>query len=317
MGYSKLTDKIARPKYKKWTTRAGASIDYVVVHHWAATGMGGYERLVNSKDQASANYMILNDGTLIGSVDELYRAWTSGSWTVDRRGITIEIQDQTGSPYWRISDAAIETLISLIVDIAKRYRWNSIGPNRVRGHREFAQTACPGPYLWPRLKGIAATAQARWDGKTDPVKETPSKPKPAKKKPVDKDPTAGKGKAHEWPEHKLREDGDDGKITYRAYQRLLAPKEVGNYTGLIDGDFEKLSIKAEQRWLKKLGYYKGRIDGVRGSMTIKALQAKLYDDGFYRNGRYSKKTMVDGKFEKLSVIGLQKYLNSQRKYYND
>ena len=112
----------------------------------------------------------------------------------------------------------------------------------------------------------------------------------------------------EWPANPLLVDGKFQSITKRAYQRLLAPSKVGNYRGRIDAVFGSLSIKAEQRWLKRLGYYKGVIDGLRGPVTIKALQRFLKAKGFYA-GR------IDGKFQTLSVKGLQRYLNSQRKHY--
>src|SRR5690625_7973676 len=72
----------------------------------------------------------------------------------------------------------------------------------------------------------------------------------------------------EWPGSALRVDGDFGRVSARAYQRLLAPSGVGNYTGRIDGVFGPMSVRAEQRWLVRLGFYSGRIDGQRGRMTI-------------------------------------------------
>src|SRR5699024_2888655 len=115
-------------------------------------------------------------------------------------------------------------------------------------------------------------------------------------------------KAGEWPTFALVVDGKYQSLTKRAYQRLLAPKNVGNYRGRIDAKMEGLTILAEQTWLKNLGYYKGRLDRQRGPMTVKALQSFLRDKGFYK-GR------IDGKFQVLSIKGLQQYLNSQRKHY--
>lgn len=128
-----------------------------------------------------------------------------------------------------------------------------------------------------------------------------------------RDPKA-KGR-YEWPWHRLRVDGKWGNISKRGYQRLLSPKSVGGYSGLIDADIAGMTVKAEQRWLNSRGYDAGPEDGVRGERTIKALQALLYDRGFYRRGRYSKRVMVDGKWQKRSVKGLQKLMNSQRKLY--
>lgn len=112
----------------------------------------------------------------------------------------------------------------------------------------------------------------------------------------------------EWPGSALRVDGDFGRVSARAYQRLLAPSGVGNYTGRIDGVFGPMSVRAEQRWLARLGFYSGRIDGQRGPMTIRALQRFLKSRGFY-SGR------IDGSFGPMSVRALQSYLNSQRQHY--
>lgn len=188
MAFSPLTDQTMTTK--KHSSRKGKSVIRVLVHHWAGT-RGGVERLVHSTDQASANYIILNDGTLIGSVDEIYRAWTSGSWEADAPSITVEIQNETLGPDWRVSGKAIHTLTRLIADIAKRHGWKSITRTQVRGHQEFAATACPGPYLYPRLAGIASDAEeirkgglpVSGGGQSAPA---PSKPTPPPAKPSGK-----------------------------------------------------------------------------------------------------------------------------------
>lgn len=141
----------------KRSSRGGTAITRAIVHHWAGTG-GGIERLVQSSDEASVHYLILSDGSLIASVPEEYRAWTSGSFEADASAITFEVQNTTTAPEWRVSDAAIATLTRTIADIARRYGWGSVSRDRVRGHREFYATECPGPYLYPRLGQIAADA---------------------------------------------------------------------------------------------------------------------------------------------------------------
>ena len=118
MAFSPLTTKTLTTT--KRSSRFGTKISRVIVHHWAGTA-GGIERLVYSSDKVSANYIILSNGTIIGSVPEEYRAWTSGSATADRPSITVEVQNSTRGPNWEVSDAAIAALTKLIADIAKRY----------------------------------------------------------------------------------------------------------------------------------------------------------------------------------------------------
>ena len=139
--------------------RGGYTVQRVIVHNWAGL-TGGIERLVYSDDEASANYIGLSDGSMIGSVPEERRAWTSGSYDVDASSITVEIQNTTTAPNWQVSEESINALIELIADIARRYGWGSVDRSRVRGHREFAATECPGPFLYPRLGEIATRANA-------------------------------------------------------------------------------------------------------------------------------------------------------------
>lgn len=133
--------------------RGGYTVQRVIVHNWAGL-TGGIERLVYSDDEASANYIGLSDGSMIGSVPEERRAWTSGSYDVDAQSITVEIQNTTTAPNWQVSDASINALVELIADIARRYGWGYVDRSRVRGHREFAATECPGPFLYGHLDGI-------------------------------------------------------------------------------------------------------------------------------------------------------------------
>ena len=153
--FSPLTDSTLLTD--KHSSRRGLKIDGMIVHHHGTTGIGGLNRLVYSKDKASANYIIMTTGELIGSVPEEYRAWTSGSWEADASKITVEIQNSTGSPEWRVSDAAFETLCKLYADVAKRHAFEPTRAN-LKGHRDYAATACPGPYLYGRLDDVAKAA---------------------------------------------------------------------------------------------------------------------------------------------------------------
>lgn len=174
MTYSELCDLIQPPtglwwdaRSQKWINKWSKRPDDVVingvnVHHHATTGVGGYNRLVTSSDGASANIIIMDDGTIIGSVSELYRAWTTGSYQADDDKITIEIQNSTGAPTWEISDDALASLIAVYADIAHRY---GFPPDKahLHGHRDYEATACPGPYLYPLLPYVARMASQLGD----------------------------------------------------------------------------------------------------------------------------------------------------------
>lgn len=158
------------PHSGKYSSRQGRPVSKVVQHHWAGTG-GGIERM-SGPDQASTTYLILTDGRVLGHVPEEFRPWTSGSFEADGDAITIEVQNTSGqvngndsdSSSWRVSDAAYNSIIALLADVAHRYGWGGINSSNYRGHREFSSTACPGGYLWSRMGNTRAAAQALFSG---------------------------------------------------------------------------------------------------------------------------------------------------------
>lgn len=158
------------PHNGKYSSRQGRPVAKIVQHHWAGTG-GGIERMTGP-DQASCTYIITTDGRILGHVPEEFRPWTSGSFEADADAITIEVQN-TGRAVngndsdpgsWPISDAAYNSIIALLVDVAHRYGWGGITSSNYRGHREFSSTACPGGYLWARMDNTRAAAQALFSG---------------------------------------------------------------------------------------------------------------------------------------------------------
>src|SRR5690625_4028263 len=169
MAFSPLVDELKTTK--KHSPRPG-KVTRVIVHHWAHVGgiAGVLNKFVYSTRQSSVSYIMRNTGHLIGSVDERYRPWTSNSAAADNPAITIEIENETGAPNYKVSDASIEKLTQLLVDIARRHGWKQIRfGHEVRGHREFYATACPGPYLWPRLPAIAKEANRRLQERRNPT----------------------------------------------------------------------------------------------------------------------------------------------------
>lgn len=110
--------------------------------------------------EASSNYVIGSDGTIILCVPEEYRAWTSGNANNDQQAITVEVCNSTGAPDWKVSDAALEALIKLGVDICQRYglpgfTWTGDKNGTLTIHKMFQATACPGPYLESKMPYIA------------------------------------------------------------------------------------------------------------------------------------------------------------------
>lgn len=219
--YSPLTDRVMSTH--KSESRRGRAVSRCIGHHWAGVH-GGVERLVHSSDAASANYIILSvdgphgkAGDIIGSVPEERRAWTSGSFAADAPSITIEVQNSSTGGDWPVSAAALRSLVALIADIADRHGWGALGNIHFRGHREFASTACPGPFLWSRRAQIVRDAQAARGGST-PAKPTPTPSKPA----------SGGYKGNSIVDY-LASTGQPSSFAYRA--NLARQHGIKNYSG--------------------------------------------------------------------------------------
>lgn len=121
----------------------------------------------SSKAQASSNYGIGSDGRIALYVDEKDRSWCSSNSENDNRAVTIEVASDSKSPY-KVNDAAYKSLISLVTDICKRNGikklvWSDDKATRIYHkdganmtvHRDFANKACPGDYLYSRMGDIA------------------------------------------------------------------------------------------------------------------------------------------------------------------
>lgn len=150
-------------------------IDTITIHHAAAAKVSaeaiGREFQKESR-QASSNYGIGYNGEIVLYVPEDYRAWTSGNRTNDNRAVTIEVANSTGSPTWEISEKSFNSLIYLCADICKRNNikrlmWRGdkslvgkIDVQNMTVHRWFANTNCPGDYLYNKMGEIAAKVNA-------------------------------------------------------------------------------------------------------------------------------------------------------------
>lgn len=178
MGFSKLAtgEKIADGGR---STPRQSKISGVGIHHNA--GVDSYSEAWNPRREVSANYWIMNDGTIIPHIDETRRAFTSGSAgypagaAADHRNITVEVSNspegvKDGS--WAISDAALKSLIALIGDVYARHGLGKVTRGAAKGvgiHSDWVPTACPGPYIKSKLGYIIEQAEkARTGGKPAP-----------------------------------------------------------------------------------------------------------------------------------------------------
>lgn len=138
------------------------AIDTISIH--CVVGQCAVEALgsifASASKQASSNYGIGYDGRIGMYVEEKDRSWCTSSRANDNRAVTIEVASDTKHPY-RVNDAAYKSLIKLLADICRRNGikklvWSTDKNNRINHlngcnmtvHRDFANKACPGDYLY-------------------------------------------------------------------------------------------------------------------------------------------------------------------------
>lgn len=163
---------------KNKTSPRNHAIDTITIHcivgQW--TAKQGCDYFATTDRQCSANYVVGKDGSIGLSVDEKDRSWCSSNGTNDNRAITIEVASDTTHPY-AVTAKAYAALLDLVTDICKRNGikklvWSTNKNDRVNHrngcnmtvHRDFANKACPGEYLYSRHGEIAAEVNKRLQG---------------------------------------------------------------------------------------------------------------------------------------------------------
>jgi len=175
--YTRITNNKTSPR--------NHAIDTITIHcivgQW--TAKQGCDYFATTDRECSANYVVGKDGSIGLSVDEKDRSWCSSNRDNDHRAITIEVASDTTHPY-AVTDAAYKALIDLVTDICKRNGikklvWSTNKSDRVNHrngcnmtvHRDFANKACPGDYLYERHDEIAAEVNKRL-GATETASKT-------------------------------------------------------------------------------------------------------------------------------------------------
>ena len=166
---------ILSPNYSTRTV----PISKLTPHHAAMVGVDSQRiaRLFTPASRgASCNYAIGVGGDITLVVPEEFCAWTSGTWGEPNHGndgmaVTFEIANDGGAPDWHVSDASIEALINLCVDICQRNNIPAINytgdaSGNLTMHQFFSATACPGPYLKSKFPYIADEINKRLGGGT-------------------------------------------------------------------------------------------------------------------------------------------------------
>lgn len=144
-----------------YTKGRNTAITDITIHHMA--GVLSAEACGNIFARAgrngSAHYGIGNSGEVGQYVDEGDTAWTNSNWASNCRSVTIETSNSATGGDWPVSDAAYDTLIKLVADIAKRNNLGTlVAGKNLTWHSMFAPTTCPGNFLRARVEEIAKRA---------------------------------------------------------------------------------------------------------------------------------------------------------------
>ena len=105
----------------------------------------------------SSTYGIGSDGRIACYVDEYDIAWCNSNWDSNVRSASIETANL--QPSSEVTDEALNSLIRLVADIAKRNGMGTLvkGQN-VTWHSMYTDTSCPGKYLLSKMDYIVEQA---------------------------------------------------------------------------------------------------------------------------------------------------------------
>lgn len=157
MAISSLTNVVVPAYAGNYTKGRNTKISEITIHHMAgvmtAEGCGREWQKVGRR--GSSHYGIGNDGKIANYLDEGNTSWCNSHWASNCRAVTIETSNSARGGDWLVSDKALNSLIRLVADIAKR---NGLG-TLVRGqnltwHSMYAATDCPGNYLRSKINYI-------------------------------------------------------------------------------------------------------------------------------------------------------------------
>ena len=157
MGKSNLTALTIPAPTGNYTKGRNTKISEITIHHMAGimSALGCGKLWQKASRKASSTYGIGNDGTIANYVDESDTAWCNSNWNSNCRAVSIEVSNSKIGGNWIVSDNALNSLIKLVADVAKR---NNLG-TLVRGknltwHNMYTATSCPGPYLLSKIDYI-------------------------------------------------------------------------------------------------------------------------------------------------------------------
>ena len=161
MSNSALVSARVPAHQSNYTKGRNTKITDITIHHMAgvlsAEQCGGI--FARAGRNGSSHYGIGNGGEIGQYVNEEDTAWANSNWPSNCRSVTIETSNSATGGEWPVSDAAYNSLIKLVADIAKRNNLGTlVAGQNLTWHSMFTATTCPGDYLRARIEDIAKKA---------------------------------------------------------------------------------------------------------------------------------------------------------------
>lgn len=231
----------------KWSSRGGKRPAFIIPHHMAGNlTPAQFYAIMHSSRQMSPTVSVHTDGTVYAWVPEEMRPWTTGSYMADQDALTLEIANDEIGGDWHISDTAYYTAVAICAEWCKRYGidpyWKPGAMGTIQEHKQWAQTACPGPYLSRKIESGQFEADIR-------AILNPPKPQPT--------PTPGKAKYRvQVGAFKSKENAEVYRKVIKARTKIEAIlKQEGGYYKVQCGAFaSKENAEAMVNRLKAAGF---------------------------------------------------------------
>lgn len=131
-----------------YSSRDGATISQIVVHHTNAWVGSAISTLRSSSERVSAHLLVARNGDVVRLVSDDKKAWHAVDANRTSLGVEIEaFQKEQGltAPQERM-------LLSVLRHWSKKY---GIPRERILGHRSVVATLCPG-WIWPKDSDLSA-----------------------------------------------------------------------------------------------------------------------------------------------------------------
>lgn len=249
VSYTKISPNRNSPRNHK--------IDTISIH--CVVGQCTVERIgeifAPKSRQASSNYGVGLDGRIGLYVPESDRSWCTSSSSNDNRAITIEVASDTTHPY-AVTDAALEGLIKLLVDICQRNNikqllWKNdksligqVDKQNMTVHRWFANKACPGQYLLDKHPYIAAEVNKRLGVQSSTTEVSTPGTNPSV----------------------------SGKVLYRVQIGAYSKKENAENQAqtLKNKGFDTIVVNAKGLWKVQVGAYTSKANAANMQTKVKA-----------------------------------------------